>query len=193
MRLVPSLSPLSLPLHQVLHCAVGLGLAMGIVLASQPKTIAAEQIVLKYHMIERSVSIDDLTTFVETGETTAQLRRYFRLSGQDPEHLRQILSEEVEIDVVMLDRALDNAVGDIMLDEMGDFVHTPSEEANREAMRSALILSASDDDRVSLIEVLQNYPTSEIHVNGNRVHTAYRQIQNVANAVSGILESIGLP
>jgi hypothetical protein len=94
---------------------------------------------------------------------------------------------------VPLDRVLNSFLGDAILDQMGDFVHTPSGEADREAMRSALILSASDDNRISLIEVIQNYPTREMHVNGNRIVATYRQIANIQETVTNALERIGWP
>lgn len=187
-------------LHWAVRWLAGMSFAIAGVLVSQTSGNAAEQVVMRYGVLQRSASVEDLTRFVETGETTRQLRAYFRMSGQDPEQFRELLSREVEIDVVMLDRMLNNAVGDVVLDQMGDFIHTPSGETNREAMRSALILSASNGGRVSLLEVLQNYPTREIHVNGDRAVNAYRQIHamqegvsTVREGLSGILETLGIP
>jgi hypothetical protein len=155
---------------------------------------------MRYGPFQRSASVEELTHFVETGETTRQLRAYFRMSGQDPEQFRQLLSQEVDVDVVTLDRLLNNPVGDVLLDQMGRFVHTPSGDTNREAMRSALVLSASNGNRISLLEVMQNYPTRQIHINGNEALSAYRQISTIqerADAIrrglSGILETLGVP
>jgi hypothetical protein len=187
-------------LHQALHWLAGASLSVVALLISQTGAIAAERVVMRYGPFERSASVEELTRFVETGETTRQLRAYFRMSGQDPEQFRQLLAREVEVDVVTLDRLLNNAVGNVVLDQMGNFIHTPSGETNREAMRSALILSANDGGQISLLEVMQNYPTREIHVNGDRAVSAYRQIQavqetatNVREGLSGILETLGLP
>lgn len=178
---------------------IGASLISGWLLMSQ-SAIAAERVVMRYGAFERSASVEELARFVETGETTRQLRAYFRMSGQDPEQFRQLLGREFEVDVVTLDRLLNNIVGDVILDQMGNFVHTPSGETNREAMRSALVLSASEDGKISLIEVMQNYPTREVHVNGNQALSAYRQIETiqqrartVRRGLSGILETLGVP
>jgi hypothetical protein len=178
---------------------LGASLISGWLLLSQ-SAIAAERVVMRYGPFERSASVEELARFVETGETTRQLRAYFRMSGQDPEQFRQLLGREFEVDVVTLDRVLNNIVGDVVLDQIGNFVHTPSGETNREAMRSALVLSASDGGKVSLIEVMQNYPTREVHINGNQVLSAYRQIESiqqrtraVRRGLSGILETLGVP
>jgi hypothetical protein len=176
------------------------GLTVAGLLIGSTQAIAAERVVMRYGSFERSASVEELTHFVETGETTRQLRAYFRMSGQDPEQFRQLLSREVEVDVVTLDRLLNNPVGDVMLDQMGRFVHTPSGDTNREAMRSALVLSASDGGSISLLEVMQNYPTRQIHVDGNQAVAAYRQIStiqqradSIRRGLSGILETLGVP
>lgn len=165
---------------------------MGLLL-SQPQTSAAEQVMLRYSVLERSVSVDELTEFAETGEASRELRTYLKDSGQDPEQVRELLSDEVEVRQLLLDEVLNSAPGEVILDQMGDFVQTPSGEANRQALRSALVLSASDDDRISLIEVLQNYPTQEVHVNGNQVASAYRQVQDIHENIANVLDMIGLP
>jgi hypothetical protein len=56
--------------------------------------------------------------------------------------------------------------------------------ASRQAIRSALILSASPDNRVSLIEVIQKYPTAEVELEGERILQAYRQI----DAIGGLIK-----
>ncbi|NJO40760.1 MAG: alpha/beta hydrolase [Cyanobacteria bacterium CRU_2_1] len=176
-------------IRRVLFLTIGTGLTVAASLWSAT-AIAAEQVVMKYQIFERSVSVADLTTFAETGEASSELENYMEASGQDPELIRRMLTREVEIGVVPLDRMLNNAVGDVMLDQVSEFVYTPSGAADREAMRSALVLSASDDDHVSLIEIIQKYPTQQVYVDGNRINAAYRQIENLRENVGGVLDTL---
>ena len=150
--------------------------------------IAAERVVLKYLVFRQSISVDDLTTLAETGEASRSLRRYLRLAGKQPEDVRQTLTQEAEVNVILVDRALNNPVGDTVLDQIGQAIYPPSGEADREAMRSALVLSASDDNRISLIEVIQNYPTEEVYVDGDRLVDAYNQLQSIQERFGGILD-----
>lgn len=168
----------------------GLGVAS---LLPGTEALAAEEIVLRYNILERSISVEELTTFAETGEASSRLENYFELSGQKPERIQRLLTRQTDVQVTTLDRILNTPMGDVMLDQMGDFVHTPSDAANRQAMRSALVLSASDDNQISLLEIIQNYPTEQVHVNGNRFATAYRQMQNFEDRITEVLEEIGLP
>lgn len=58
-------------------------------------------------------------------------------------------------------------------------VHTPSRRAGQQALRSALVLSANDDGQITLTEILENYPTAVVEVEGDRLESAYRLLQRL--------------
>lgn len=175
------------------HLLMGVGLSTLCLLTSPLRANAAEEVVLRYSALERSISVDELTALAETGEVSPELESYLKTAGQKPERLRNLLNRTATVNVVPLDRVLNSPLGEPLLDRMGDIVHTSSDRANREALRSALVLSASDDSKISLLEVIQNYPTPEVYVNGNQLVAAYRQISNFSEHLTDILEGIGLP
>lgn len=80
---------------------------------------------------------------------------------------------------MILDKVLNSTVGNAILDQLSQVIHTPSKKANRQALRSALLLSASKDEQMTLIEVIQNYPTSQVEVDGERLESAYRQLHRL--------------
>ncbi|MBE9179172.1 alpha/beta hydrolase [Oculatella sp. LEGE 06141] len=162
------------------------GIALGIWL-NGADAIAAERVRLKYRIFQRSIAVEDLTNLAETGEVSRPLRVYLRLARRDPESVRQTLNQEVAVSPTLLDRGLNNPAGDLVLDQIGQAIYPPSGEASREAMRSALVLSASDNNRISLIEVIQNYPTQEVVVDGNRLEDAYRQLRALGGRIEDIL------
>lgn len=154
------------------------------------EAIAAEQVVLKYRVFRESISVKELSTFAETGELSTSLRINFALAQQDPKKVRQYLTEPVKVNLVLLDRLLNSPVGNVVLDQVSQVVHTPSRRADRQALRSALILSASSDSNISLIETIQNYPTSEVEVDGDRLETAYRQLRQLGGRLQDLLGSL---
>lgn len=170
--------------------AILFGLGSSIFAAN--RAIAAEQVVLKYSVLERSVSVEELSTFAETGELSPALRTYLRMAQKDPAEVRQSLNREATVNVLLLDRILNSPVGNLALGQMTQAIYTPSREADQAAMRSALILSASGDNRVSLIEVIQNYPTQQVYVDGNRLVAAYQQVSALGNRLGNLLEGTGL-
>jgi hypothetical protein len=165
---------------------VGLSVSAAILLGSFP-AIAAQRVVLKYKILQESVSVQDLTTFAETGQATPDLQTYLKQSRQDPETVRQTLTKPVKINFLLLDRALNSPVGDVVLDRLGEAIQTPKGGAERQALRSALILSARSNNDFSILEVVQNYPTEEVVLDGDRAETAYRELNQFAKRIQNSL------
>lgn len=140
---------------------------------------AAEWVVLKYGFLRGRLSVPELTTFVKTGELSRSLRAYLKLAKKEPTELRRTLTQEVKVNPTFLYQVLKTPVGDVMLDQVSQVVHTPSNRANRESLRGALVSSALPDGNITLIETLQNYPTPEVHVEGERLAEVIQNISKV--------------
>ncbi|MHC5733734.1 alpha/beta hydrolase [Nostoc sp.] len=146
---------------------------------------AAEQVVLKYGIFRESLSVEELSTFAQTGELSRSLRVNLALARQDPKAIRQYLTEPMKVNPVFLDKVLNSQIGNIILDQISQVIFTPSRRADRQALRAALVLSASQDGQVSLIEIIKNYPTNEVEVDGvvyrrrHRLESAYRQLRRL--------------
>ncbi len=166
-----------------IQALIGLGIGGLFVLGMAPQAQAAEQVVLNYRWLQRSIPVADLSTLADTGEASPQLRRYLNAIGQDPEEFRSTLTREVSLDPVMLDRMLNNPLGNFALDQVSPVIHTRSGEGDRQALRAAFILSASDDEQVSLIELIENYPTQEIYVEGDRLADTYNDIEALRDRI----------
>ncbi len=157
-----------------------------ILLLSTP-VFGAEQVVLNYGIFRESLSVEELSTFTQTGELSRSLRVNFALARQDPKAIRQYLTEPVKVNLVFLDRVLNSRIGNIILDQISQVIYTPSRRADRQALRAALVLSASQDGQVSLIEIIENYPTNEVEVDGKRLESAYRQLRRLQTNIQDLL------
>ncbi|MEH2395472.1 MAG: alpha/beta hydrolase [Nostoc sp.] len=65
----------------------------------------------------------------------------------------------------------------------GLVIYIPSPRADRQALQAALVLSASQNGQVSLIEVINNYPKNEVEVDGDRLESAYRQLHRLQTSL----------
>jgi hypothetical protein len=144
-------------------------LALTGVLFCNARVEASESVVLKYRFLRETISVQELSTFAKTGELSTKLRVYLALAKRDPKDLRRVLTQEVPVNPNLLYQVLNSFVGEVMLDRVSEVVHTPSNRANRESLRSALVSSALRDNKIALIETLENYPTPEVHVEGDRL------------------------
>lgn len=130
---------------------------------------AANTVLLKYSFLRETVSVFELSTFAKTGELSPTLRFYLNMAGKEPDELRRALTQEVAVNPNFLSQVLNSPLGEGMLDQASQVVHTPSNRANRESLRGALVSSAIPDGKITLIETLENYPTSEVQVEGERL------------------------
>ena len=162
-------------------------IASASILLSSTSAIAADQVVLKYRIFQESISVKELTTFAETGELSSSLQVNLALARQKPQVVRQYLTEPVKVNPIFLDRLLNSSIGDVVLDEVSQVVHTPSRRADRQALRSALVLAASSDGTLTLVEIIQKYPTAVVQVEGDRLERAYRQISQLTGLVEDFL------
>jgi hypothetical protein len=169
-----------------LRRALFLVITICLLLSSVPVK-AAERVVLKYRIFRESLSVEELSTFAETGKLSRSLQVNLALARQDPKLIRKYLSQPVKVDPVILDRVLNSPVGNPILDQLSQVIHTRSQKANRQALRSALVLSANVDKEMTLIEIMQNYPTSAVEVDGERLESAYRQLARLQGNLQDLL------
>lgn len=151
-----------------------------------PGVRAADRAILKYSILRESIEISELSTLVETGEVSPALAAYLDVANQKPEDLRNTLNKPVDVDPVLLSKILKSFPGEYLLDRVSEVIHTPSESASRQSLRGALVSSAVPDGNIRLIEVLENYPTSEVHVEGDRLAQTYKDIKGVVGGLAQI-------
>lgn len=148
---------------------------------------AAEKVVFRYKIFSRSLPVKELTELSETGEVSPNLDYYLKQTNQDPQAVRDVLNKEVNVSTTTLDKTLNSKIGEFLLDRIGQTIHTSSDRANKKALRSAIVLSSAEDNKVSLIEIIQNYPTNEVYVEADNLERTYNQLSILTEGLQGWL------
>jgi hypothetical protein len=161
---------------------IALGTGLGCLIGATPGQ-AAEEIVFTFGPIRPAVSITDLENLAATGRVPNNLRFYFNISGVEPSVVQNALTTELPVDLLFADRTLNSLPGEFALFEIGQIVHTRSRQANIQALRAAVVLSVSEDNTLTLLEFLQNYPTQQLYIDGV-------ELAKVARDVSQALEDV---
>ncbi|ACK65278.1 protein of unknown function DUF1400 [Rippkaea orientalis PCC 8801] len=164
---------------------LSLSLILGIlgVVCGNLSVRAADQVILKYSILRESVSVPELSTLAKSGQVSPSLKGYLKLANKKPDDLRRALNQNVDVDPVFLSKILNSFAGNIILDQLGQILHTPSKKASRESLRGALVTSAVSDRNIKVIEILENYPTSDLHVDGDRLAEVYQQIKGMTGQI----------
>lgn len=157
-----------------------------------PTAATSKQIVFTHGSLEASLRVGDLVNFVNTGEISRPLLFYLRFAKVQPEDLRSLLTKEIDADLRRLDKNLNSLLGEYALFQIGRVVHSRSRQANIQALRSTLAISASNDNRISPIELLQNYPLSQMYVDGVRLSQLLRTIKRAGGAKGFALEKLNV-
>lgn len=153
-------------------CLIG---SCAAVLLSALPSGAAEQVVFKYGPIARSIPVSSLRQLADTGRAPADLKVYLELAEQEPAKVSEILTRPFAVSSTQLDQLLNTPFGDAMLDEAGEIMSPPSKQASRQAIRSALVLDASRDGEITILDTLESYPTRTVEVDGERLMAAYQK------------------
>lgn len=143
--------------------------------------MAAQTVLLKYSILRESISVAELGELARTGKASSALTSYLNLAQKKPEDLQSILNRPIEVDPVLLSKMLNNFLGEVLLDRVSEVIHTPSQRSSRESLRGALVTSALKDRNIRLIEVLENYPTQSVEVEGDRLMEIYQQIKKATD------------
>ncbi len=161
--------------------------ALALVTIAATPALAAEEVLLKYRGFSRPVPVADLAALAETGQPTDPVAGLLRQAGKEPGELQSLLTRQLAADPVLLDQALNSWPGEWMLDQLGAAIHPVSGEASRQALRSALVLSATDDSQLSLLEILQAYPTAEVVLEGDLIASTYDRLATFLRPLSILL------
>ena len=168
---------------------LSIGGGIAVILASTAQSvIAAERVVLTYGFFSMSIPIEDLEMLAETGETSGELEQLLDMANQEPEELRTALNQPVELPLTVLDLTLNSPPGEWMLDRVSETIQPASGKGGRSALRAALIGASADDNQLTMLELMQVYPSPEIVVQGDRVLEAYGYVSDVIEPLQDLAE-----
>lgn len=147
---------------------VNLGLLLTPVVVSMPAQ-GAERIYLSYGPLEVSLSVKSLATYARVGKIDQELAAYTdRLNPQQLEQLRTILQTRIDIKPLAIAQFLYSSQGKIILDRVGQIIQTKAGQPGFYAIRAALIQAAGAPDGLTLLNVLEKFPTYGIRINSVR-------------------------
>ena len=181
---------LSLKLSRFLQASL-LILATGVgVSVKANDAVASEEIVLTYSAFDQPVLVKDLENFVATGKMSPSIRFLINITKQDPEVVRQALTKEVGLNSRFVYKVFNSLPGEYVLFQAGQVVHPKfnPDRAVIPALRGTLILSASDDSKISLLEFFQKYPTQQMYVDGRLLRETAEDVIGFINNAEETLE-----
>ncbi|MFZ9519027.1 MAG: alpha/beta hydrolase [Silvanigrellaceae bacterium] len=122
-------------------------------------TVQDKRIYFIYGPLIRSISVRDLEEFATRGIANGDIGNIVKFGRLDSNVLRAQLSKEYQLDLIETTNILNNSLGIAILTKLGEAVHPHlTKTASVQAVRSAIIMSLQDDNKLTPLEVLKNLP-----------------------------------
>jgi predicted dienelactone hydrolase len=153
-------------------------LSLPIILAQPVRS--AERIYVNYGPLEFSLPIKALETYAKTGKIEEGLDFFADyLTKEQLEQLRQTLISPVDLTPVAISQFLYSPQGETILRRVGQVIQTTSRQSGFYALRSALILAATNKEGLNLLTVLQKFPTYGIRINSENGLAIINDLDNL--------------
>jgi hypothetical protein len=164
-----------------------LGVLAGVMI-SHERAIATSKIVIDIAgPIKASIKVKDLRLFAETGETTKTISQAIGISKVNPNTIRGLMKLEVGANVDNLTKVLYSNLGLNLTQGVAEVVTTRHNYESDKALRSAIILAAADDNRVSVLEILEKYPTAEMHIDVGKINKIVEKVKETIGNLGELL------
>jgi predicted dienelactone hydrolase len=146
--------------------SLGLMLWSGGAFFAPASVSAAERLTISYGLLERSVSLDALVEYANTGKLDDDLYVYTRyVKPEQRETLRRSLRLKADLSEVAIAQFLYSPQGAILLERLGQVIQPESRDNGLYAIRAALILAAADRaEGLTPLSVLKHFPTKGIRL-----------------------------
>ncbi|MEM8502814.1 MAG: alpha/beta fold hydrolase [Cyanobacteria bacterium P01_D01_bin.1] len=159
--------------------------------ATARPAMAAEEVILTYGFIEVSTSVEALRLYAQTGRPNEELAPYIRfLSEEQRVQFRQALLARQDISPVNISQFLYSGIGQNISRSVGNIIQTKGRLSGAKGLRGALVLAAAEPDGLSLLSVLDYFPTRAVRIDSRQAFRGLssftRLIQDTQSAIAAI-------
>ncbi len=165
-------------------------LAVSASLAFNSRASAIETVTLVFNESRTSVPFSDFQRFVETGETQRPtLQRFLARIPNTSQVLRTVMTREIAIPRPFSERNFNNPIADFMLLQLSSALAPISVPDSLQPLRSALVASYRNNQTISMLEVMGNYPVDELVVQLPRVERTYNRVSSLVQRIPSALQA----
>ena len=126
---------------------------------------SAERIQFFFGPFEPTIYVEDLAQLVEEGTVSDRFQPIAdRLGEAQLEEVRSLLNMPFPIDAVMMSQFTYGPVGERLLHQAGQVIRTDNMLNGSRALRAALIFAAAEEDGLTILNVIRQFPLDTIQV-----------------------------
>jgi hypothetical protein len=143
-----------------------------------PPAIAVENIQITYGDLEAPpISLDDLEEFARTGIPSRDLQLLLNLLRIDEAQARDLLVQEIPVDVESLRGVSDSFIGQFLWRMIATTISTDDEAGEAWELMQDAVLKVAASGRITILDVLRNFNATVLRVDSQRVLAIAAQIR----------------
>ncbi|MEG4048411.1 alpha/beta hydrolase [Microcoleus sp. Pol17_C1] len=159
-----------------------LGLCAFTAVCTAAPAMGAERIYVTYGPLEESVPIESLALLAKEGKIDSNLDGFAQyIKESQLAEIRSALQAKAEISPVTIAQFLYTPQGEVLLRRLGRVIQTKARQPGFYAIRSALILAASDPEGLTILNVLRKFPTYGIRIDIARALGIANELTSLIN------------
>ena len=148
-----------------------------------PKAQSAEKIKIIYSVFSRTVTVDSLKHFAESGNSSKSLRRILNATGSSDGEIQSVLNNNFEIPIIIASKLVYSEIGNVILSRLSSILHTPrtnDERTGMLALRSSVIKGLhAGDGKINLVSFFESYPTKTVILNVNALNKVMNKVESL--------------
>ena len=149
-----------------------------------PKIQSAEKIKIIYSVFSRTVTVDSLKNFAETGNSSKSLRSILNATESKDDEIQKILNQNFEIPITVASKLVNSEIGNVFLSRLSSILHTPNTNDERTgmlALRSSVVKGLhTGNGKINLVSFFESYPTKTVILNVNALSKVMNKVQSIS-------------
>lgn len=164
-------------------------LSTGAVLCLNLSAKAADRVILRFEETQVTVPITNIKTFVATGEAqTPEFQDFAQKHPKAREIMQKVLGKEITFSGKFKERLSKSSVGEFVLTQVDRLINSGG--TGVESLRIAFQESLKSNNQVSILRLLENYPSPQVTLDVAALERGYDKIQAFVERVEPALEAI---
>jgi len=152
---------------------------------------AAESLTMINGAFARPVTMDELNLLVDEGVSDGGLHLVLSETNTEPADARAFLTQTINYDVASADALFRSAEGMAMISELSEIIMPRSTGKDSEsALRAAVIKSLMDDNTLTPLEIVANYPVDAqidvVELRNRQGNMSYAGIDKLATMMQSV-------
>ena len=153
-----------------------------------PKANAADEIKIIYSIFSRTIKVNSLKNFAETGNSTRKLKKILKNTGSPDKEIRAVLNKDFEIPITVASKLVFSEIGNVFLTRLSSIIHPPRANDERTGMLAlrASVIQGIDigNGKINLISFFEGYPTKTVILDVSALSKVMNKVESISELLT---------